>query len=273
MTNDQRHVSCADLEQVLPAAWKGELSRADHAALDAHLAECAACRALARDLEDAWLSVSLEDVAVPSESLRTRVMQAAARSLPAAPLSHRSVVAGPTTAHAWWKGAAAAAACLVVGVLAGRAMPDREMQQEVASLRDELRSVQQVMTLSLIQQASATERLQAVATAAQIDEPDAQVRDALLDALAHDTNVNVRLAAIDALRGLSADQRVGAQLVASARAQDSPLVQVAVIDALVERRERSAEPALRAIASDEKAASVVRERARWALGKLQGSAL
>jgi HEAT repeat protein len=117
----------------------------------------------------------------------------------------------------WWKLAAAAAAFVVVGVGIGRAWPDTQLQQEVSFLRDELRSVRHVMTLSLIQQASATERLQAVATAALIDRPDAQVRDALLEALAGDGNVNVRLAAIDALRGLAGDPRVSAQLIASAR--------------------------------------------------------
>ena len=85
--------------------------------------------------------------------------------------------------------------------------------------------------------------------------------------------MNVRLAAIDALRGLAGDPRVSAQLIASARDRNSPMVQVAVIDALVERRDRSAAPALRAIADDSEAATAVRERARWAIGQLQASAI
>jgi hypothetical protein len=271
MTNGDGTFSCGDLEQALPAAWKGELGKRDQEALDRHIAGCAACRALATDLEAAWLSVTLDDVTGPGPDLRDRVMAAAGRAFPAVPpaMPSSSAIAPPATP--WWKLAAAAAVFVAVGVGLGRAWPDTQMQEELAFLRDELRTVRHVMTLSLIQQASATERLQAVATAALIDQPDAQVRDALLEALASDGNVNVRLAAIDALRGLATDQRVGAQLIDSAGDQDSPMVQVAVIDALVERKQRSAEPALRAIANDAKAAAVVRERARWALGQLQGS--
>lgn len=278
MTNDSSTFSCGDLKQVLPAAWKGELGRQELDALEQHLASCGQCRALATGLEDAWMSVGLDDVMGPGADLRARVMRAAdlafhdrAGMTPEAAAAASPRHAAPSSS--WWKLAAAAAAFVVVGVGIGRAWPDTQLQQEVSFLRDELRSVRHVMTLSLIQQASATERLQAVATAALIDRPDAQVRDALLEALAGDGNVNVRLAAIDALRGLAGDPRVSAQLIASARDRNSPMVQVAVIDALVERRDRSAAPALRAIADDAAAATAVRERARWAIGQLQASAI
>ena len=54
MTNDSSTFSCGDLEQVLPAAWKGELGRQELDALEQHLASCGQCRALATGLEDAW---------------------------------------------------------------------------------------------------------------------------------------------------------------------------------------------------------------------------
>lgn len=128
------------------------------------------------------MSVSFDDVPAPTAGLRARVMAAAERAFPAGASSRP--VAPVAAAHEtpWWKAAAAAVVFVAVGVGVGRAWPDTQLQQEVSFLRDELRSVRHVMTLSLIQQASATERLQAVAAAALIDKPDAQVRDALLEA-------------------------------------------------------------------------------------------
>ena len=77
MTNDSSTFSCGDLEQVLPAAWKGELGRQELDALEQHLASCGQCRALATGLEDAWMSVGLDDVMGPGADLRARVMRAA----------------------------------------------------------------------------------------------------------------------------------------------------------------------------------------------------
>ena len=60
--------------------------------------------------------------------------------------------------------------------------------------------MRQMMSLSLLQQQSATARLQGVVSIAQIDDPSGDVIAALLDTLMYDPNANVRLATIDALK-------------------------------------------------------------------------
>jgi HEAT repeat protein len=81
--------------------------------------------------------------------------------------------------------------------------------------------------------------------------------------------VNVRLAAVDALRTFHASP-VGRKGVAQALAkQDSPLVQIAIIDQLVELHEKSAAPAIQFLLSGEKVNPEVRQRAQWALKQLQ----
>src|SRR6185436_3517354 len=82
--------------------------------------------------------------------------------------------------------ALAAAALLMLGVVLGRqtvtpmATP---ADTEMAALRDEIRGMRQTLSRALLQQASATARLQGVISTRQIDSPDAEIIAALLDAL------------------------------------------------------------------------------------------
>jgi hypothetical protein len=164
--------------------------------------------------------------------------------------------------------AAAALLLVVAGFMAGRLAPAASAARELAGLRGELRSMRQVVALSLLQQQSASERLRGVTWSHQIDQPGEEMLDALLDTLRHDTNVNVRLAAIDALRQFGRAEHVRAGLVEAVGQQDSPLVQIELIDLLVELREGRSREVLRALAEDEQANRNVRERARWGLAQI-----
>jgi HEAT repeat protein len=136
-------------------------------------------------------------------------------------------------------------------------------------MRGELKGMRQLVALSLLQQDSAADRLRGVTWSAGIDRPGGEVVSALLETLQHDANVNVRLAAIDALRGLGgAEPRVRDALVGGLKNDPSPLVQVALIDALVTLRERKSADVLRTIAESPTANEAVRQRARRGLEQL-----
>ncbi|MGE4162448.1 MAG: HEAT repeat domain-containing protein [Vicinamibacterales bacterium] len=171
---------------------------------------------------------------------------------------------------AWpWLQVAAAAVLLACGVWLGRQVtspvrPDAEM----AALRQELRETRELVTLSLLQQQSASERLKGVGWTDRLDEPGDAVVSALLDTLVRDPNVNVRLAAVDALArfGDRAPVRQGA--VDALARQTSPLVQLAMIDFVVEVDARTAVPVLRRLSEDPALDASVRERAAWGLERL-----
>jgi hypothetical protein len=63
---------------------------------------------------------------------------------------------------------------------------------------------------------------------------DREVLGALVTAVNHDTNVNVRLAAVDALRRFAASPETRRAVVEALPSQTTPLVQVALIDLLVD---------------------------------------
>jgi HEAT repeat protein len=165
--------------------------------------------------------------------------------------------------------AAAAAAVLVVGVVIGRqsigGVPPPATESQLAELRQELRDMRQMVTLSLLQQQSASERLKGVTWTGQIDEPDNEVTNALLMALTTDPNVNVRLASIDALRRFGGRAAVRRGVLDALPRQVSPLVQIALIDFVVEVNGREATEALRRLSMDPMLDGAVRARAAMGL--------
>jgi HEAT repeats/Putative zinc-finger len=180
------------------------------------------------------------------------------------------------TRATFWRPAlqmAAAVLILVGGFAAGRNWPNAAHEQsrnEVSELRGELRGMREMVAMTLLQQDSAIGRLQGVSWSHQLERPSDQVLATLLDTLRHDPNFNVRLASIDALRAFAAEEGVRTGLVDAlgSKGTTSPMVQIALIDALTDLRERRSVDALRTLAEDTKQVEAVRQRARRGIQQL-----
>ena len=156
---------------------------------------------------------------------------------------------------------------LIAGIFIGNIMA-RDSGQ-VAQLRNEVTSMKQLVTLSLLQQQNASDRLRGVNWSYRVEQSDAEVLAALLATVNHDTNVNVRLAAVDAIRNFS-DSPVGRRgLVQALNKQTSPMVQIAILDQLVEMHEKSAKPAINTLIGATGVNPEVKEHGSWALRQLQ----
>ena len=128
--------------------------------------------------------------------------------------------------------------------------------------------MRQMVTLSLMQQQSASERLKGVTWINEIDQPGSEVVTALLDALMHDPNVNVRLASIDALKRFGERDVVRQGALEAFPRQTSPLVQIALIDFVIEVNGRDSAGTLRRLSEDPMLDEAVRARAAWGLQQL-----
>ncbi len=133
-----------------------------------------------------------------------------------------------------------------------------ELAAEVAELRGSIAFLR-------LRQPSASARLQGVAWIERNANWDPGVVEALGQVLLSDENVNVRLAAIDALVRFGNEPEVRELLVESLAASEAPLVRIALIEALVPLAEPSSIPVFKAIVASEKSHEAVRARARAAI--------
>jgi hypothetical protein len=114
------------------------------------------------------------------------------------------------------------------GLIVGQWLPS-STDREIAVLREEVRTV----GLVLLDHQSAAERLRGVEWSRRAA-LDARVADALLETVRYDPNLNVRLAAVEALSEGLDRPRVGAGLTAALEQQDAPLMQVTLAEVLLE---------------------------------------
>jgi hypothetical protein len=228
-----------------------------------HLASCETCRNEVSRIGTLWQSLDLLPLEEPSGQVRERfyeMLGAYRQGLASAEPRHRF--------HSWQL--AAAAALLAVGLGLGYIVRGNgQAPAEVSQLREEVANMRQLVALSLMQQQSASDRLRGVSWAYRAEPSDREVLGALVTAVNHDSNVNVRLAAVDALRRFSASPETGRAALQSLSKQTTPIVQVALIDLLVDLKDPEAAPELRRLSGNETANEGVRQKAQWALERLQ----
>ena len=251
-----------------------------------HLERCAACREEAAALEQVWSGLARIPAAAPnSAAMRARfasMLEGYEHGRDGANASDLSRAQSRARwdrmngwLSRWWPRQplvqfAAAAALLVLGVAVGRAGRPAPVPagDEIASVRSELREMRQMVTLTLMQQQSASDRLKGVNWSSTLERPGNEVVSALLDTLLHDPNVNVRLASIDALARFADEQQVRQGAVTALQAASPPMVQIALIDFVVGVRETGSIETLKKLAADTSLNEMVRARASQGLNRL-----
>ena len=168
-------------------------------------------------------------------------------------------------------------AVLLLGLLLGsRYLPlaapapatDPAMVRELAALREKVDSMGQLVTYSLLQQQPTGERVKAVLATLDRKQTDQRVVSGLLNTLAFDPSVNVRLSALEALYPHANLPEVRSAVAASLPREPSPLVQVTMIDFLAGTRDPAALSTLESVSRSQTYDQAVRDAARRALAQL-----
>jgi hypothetical protein len=127
---------------------------------------------------------------------------------------------------------------IVAGFAGGYFLNRPAPNLEVQGLITQVHELKETMMLSLLEKESASDRLRAVSLTNEMDNVSSKVTQALFQTLNNDTNVNVRLAALEALKIYAKDSEVRRQLVESISKQDSPLVQLELAQLMVNMQEK-----------------------------------
>lgn len=150
---------------------------------------------------------------------------------------------------------------LLVGLTIGYLLRSpAQKEQQIEALGQEISELKEMMMLSMLEKESATDRLKAVNLTQGMDQASIKVTGALLQTLYNDENVNVRLAALDALKPFTRDSQIREALIRSIAHQKSPLVQVALAELMVALQEKAAIGELEKILKDSETPSDIKKK-------------
>ncbi|MGX1928711.1 hypothetical protein [Flagellimonas sp. 2504JD4-2] len=131
-----------------------------------------------------------------------------------------------------------------------------------AMVNEETEHVRQKLVLTLLDQPSANQRLQGVSEANKFDAVDEKVIMALLQTLNNDSNVNVRLAAVESLTNYVDDPVVRQGLVQSIPHQESPILQVTLANLMVALQEKSSIEPFKQLLQEKQLDTTVKKKIR-----------
>jgi hypothetical protein len=270
-------MTCQKIKLLFPDYLIGDISAEDRLSVQSHLADCQGCRRELENLSEMWTKLGVLPEQLPSDSLRGRfygMLDGYKRELEKKPTEPRWQKAFAAWMEKWWPRRPAfqfgftlfaLVAGITVGFLIRNGLPPAN---DLGSLRSEVRGLRLTMASSLLDNKAASERLKGIHISADLSDPGDELLGRLLQTLNGDDNINVRLAAVDALYLFRDHPMVVDGLAQSLTRQESPLVQVALIDLMVSVRERRAVDALRALLRNESLNPEVKQRAEQGLAEL-----
>lgn len=253
---DAKKIHCEHTQDKLIDWLNNDLVKTERSAMDKHLENCVSCQeAFAAD-KQLWASLGKMRIPEPGEEMRTN-FYAMLDEFKAAeevekPFALRNWI--EKLREMWlpqWAVQVTFSLLLVgLGWLVGHKTSKNNdsataYQQQIETLAGQVQDMKSTMMLALIDNPSATERLRAVSYTSDITHADEQIIDALFSTLNNDQNVNVRLVALEAITQYASDPLVRERLVKSLAVQDSPMVQVALADVMVQLQEKRSVKELR----------------------------
>ena len=131
-----------------------------------------------------------------------------------------------------------------------------------------VQTMKKVLAFTQQPKTSASERIQAVNQSYELDGIDEAITQLLINTLNFDTNVNVRLAACQALSRFESEPHVREALIQSLTIQTDPNLQIALIDMLVASKEKRAVGEMQRLAHSQQTIQAVRLRAQEGINRL-----
>ncbi len=246
-------------KQLWITSLKEELNEADKSWLQTYFKQHPNEEADFKKSEEIWLELGELSAVVPSNQMDAKFYQFLQEEKKLQPTS-----SGKTSQFAmleWltrfhW----AYVIVLLLGIGIGYYLQAFRSNSEINELVSDVKSMKQMMALTLMNQPMAQDRIRAVGLVEDLQTTDDKVMNALIKTLNHDPSVNVRLKVIETMRELHINEQFRSELVTSISRQEHPLIQVALADLMVQMQEKSSIDELKKLLDNEKTNPLVKEK-------------
>jgi len=159
---------------------------------------------------------------------------------------------------------------LILFGIGGAYLLGRSSKQELEGqeLHAGVQEQKQTMLLAMLDNPLASERIKAVSYTNDLRKVTDKVIDALFTTLNNDPNVNVRLSALEALSALGNHPAVRTGLIKSIPTQDSPVIQLAIADVMLNLQEKDSVGSFRELLKQKGLDDEVKKKVKETITKL-----
>jgi anti-sigma factor RsiW len=248
-------MKCEDIKVELPAYIDGKLDKVTSEAVRSHLEICEDCRKLHSEMNSFLGFMNSFPEEKTPEGMKEEFMKLVEEEMPQ---KQRKIVMVP----AWMKVAAMITVALVT-YSTGYYMGNEKGEQKSQQLEVALNQTRQQVLLAGLQEYTGPQKIQAVYDISQSGMSGDALVDALVNTMNSDKNVNVRLAAINALSGMvKNNEKVKKELIRSLSLQENALLQISLIQVLTESGVKEAKDEIESIVGNEKTDANVKAYAK-----------
>ncbi len=262
-------MNCNEIEGQLIDFIDHNLDQATHQKIEEHLKDCKSCSSTLHELQIVFEAMSSDPKKLPNKSLQTNFEKMLANEKEL--LANSNVISIGKKTNVSWKTAiqiAATIALVLSGYFFGKFQNNEFFSKEIAVLKKEKTQMKEVMTISLIENESASKRLQAVNYAEEFEKPGNDILKALINKMHYDDHINVRLAAAEALAKFSDSEMVRKALIHAMDLEKDPGMQIELIQILVSIEEKRAVPSMEKLLQKEETPDYVKDQVKIGLPNL-----
>lgn len=248
------------IDHLLPQYLEGILSQGESEIVEIHLRECKACGKELEEYRQLLNNLDREMEIKPSDGQVHRFQE-----MLNGEKREKAHFVKTEPRNTWVLKAlriAAGIALLISGYLFGSYQKGVQTSLAIAALNERNMGMQQTTMLSLMENRSASRRIQGVNYIEGLSSPNKDILRALTERMLNDENANVRLTAVNAVAGFSGSKMVREGLIRSLETESDPNIQIAVIQALVRIRDKNAVAPMKQLMDREDTAPFVKEQIR-----------
>lgn len=248
---------------LIPDYLDGLLDKVQEEQVESHIKNCASC---ARELEEyktLFKAFENEEQLEPSPNVQLKFLE----QLELEKQGETQVVSiDRTTAkrkNNWTSDLLKIAASVVLlfgAYFFGKQQQSQDNKAEIAQLTNETMVFKETAMLSLLENKSASRRIQGVNYVEELKQPDTPIVKALADRMILDENTNVRAAAVEVLAKYTSSETVKNTFIKALKTEKDPGIQIMIIQTLGEIQEKKAATPMRELLKNEETQPFVKEQ-------------
>ena len=256
------------MKDLIPDYLDGNLNAKDHAKVVAHIADSKEFANEVVQYKKLIEAFNKEPMVMPSK----KITEGFEKMLAEEKENKVKVVSIQESTNKSWLqkfSRVAASIALLIGVFfAGKYTQQNQTKTQIVSLQNEAQEYKEVALISLLENESASKRIQGVQLVQDFDTPDSEIVNALGQKMLNDENTNVRLTALEALSSFSYSEQVKNLFIEALKTEKNPSIQVAIIEVLVQLQEKKAIGPMKDLLEKEETQPFIKDQINLAIPKI-----